>query len=94
MLVTVVGMAVSVLWFLIIKSHSDLNKIKFDVIHELESHLPAAIFKYQWELAEQGRGKTYLAVTAIEKWIPILFVALHLVLGLLVLLSLSEVVTW
>ena len=94
LLVTVVGMAVSVLWFLIIKSHSDLNRIKFDVIHELESHLPAAIFKYEWQLAEQGRGKTYLAVTAIEKWIPILFFALHLVLGILVLLSLSEVVTW
>ena len=94
LLVTVVGVAVSILWFLIIKSHSDLNKIKFDVIHEFENHLPAAMFKYEWELAEQGKGKTYQAVTAIERWIPILFVALHLVLGLLVLLSLSKIVAW
>ena len=92
MLVTVVGVAVSILWFLMIKSHADLNKIKFDVIHEIERHLPAAMFKYEWELAEQGRGKTYRAVTAIERWLPILFVALHDVLGLLVLLSLIEVI--
>ena len=94
LLVTVVGVAVSILWFLMIKSHADLNKIKFDVIHEIERHLPAAMFKYEWELAEQGRGKTYRAVTAIERWIPILFVALHVVLGLLVLLSLIEVINW
>ena len=94
LLVTVVGVAVSILWFLMIKSHADLNKIKFDVIHEIERHLPAAMFKYEWELAEQGRGKTYRAVTAIERWIPILFVALHVVLGLLVLLSLIEVIDW
>ena len=94
LLVTVVGVAVSILWFLMIKSHADLNKIKFDVIHEIERHLPAAIFKYEWQLAEQGRGKTYRAVTAIERWIPILFVALHVVLGMLVLLSLSEVIDW
>lgn len=87
-------MAVSILWFVIIKSHADLNKIKFDVIHEMERHLPAATFKYEWDLAEQGRGKAYRAVTAIEKWIPILFAGLHVVLGLLVFLSLSGVVDW
>ena len=52
------------------------------------------VFVQRTRMRCQGRGKTYLAVTAIEKWVPILFVALHLVLGLLVQLSLSEVVTW
>ena len=30
------------LWYLIIKSHANLNRVKFDVIHEFEQHLPAA----------------------------------------------------
>ena len=34
-----------VLWFLIIKSHADLNRVKFNVIHEFEQHLPAAMYK-------------------------------------------------
>ena len=73
LLIPVIGIPVSLLWYLIIKSHADLNRIKFvDVIHELEKHLAAAMFKYEWQLAEEGHGKTYRAVTTIERWIPIL----------------------
>ena len=58
LVVPVIGIPVSVLWYLIIKSHSDLNRVKFDVIHEFEQHLPAAMYKYEWQLAEDGRGKS------------------------------------
>ena len=51
----VIGILVSVLWYWIIKSPADLNRVKFDVIHKLEEHLTAAIYKYEWQLA--GRGK-------------------------------------
>jgi len=88
LVVPVVGIPVSLLWYLIIKSHADLNRVKFDVIHEFERHLPAAMYKYEWRLAEDGEGKSYRAVTAIEKWIPILFAILHVVLGIFIVLSL------
>ncbi len=91
LVVPVIGIPVSLLWFLIIKSHADLNRIKFDVIHELEQHLPAAMYKYEWRLAEDGRGKSYRAVTTIEKCIPILFAVLHVVLGIVIILSLVGV---
>lgn len=91
LLVPVIGIPVSLLWHLIIKSHADLNRIKFEVIHEFERHLPAAMYRYEWELAERGQGKTYRAVTAIERWIPVLFAVLHVILGILVILSLTEV---
>ena len=84
LLVPVIGIPVSLLWYLIIKSHADLNRIKFDVIHEFEQHLPAAMYKYEWQLAEEGHGKAYRAVTTIERWIPILFAALHVVLAIMV----------
>ena len=91
LLVPVIGLPVSLLWYWIIKSHADLNKIKFEVIHEFEQHLPAAMYKYEWALAERGRGKAYRAVTKIERWIPVLFAILHVILGILVVLSLTKV---
>ena len=94
LLIPFIGILVSVLWYLIIKSHADLNRVKFDVIHELEEHLPATIYKYEWQLAEQGRGKNYRAVTTIERWIPILFVGLHVVLGVMIILAISGVLDW
>ena len=87
-LIPIIGIPVSLLWYLIIKSHADLNRIKFDVIHEFEQHLPAAMYEYEWQLADHGQGKSYRAVTTIEKWIPILFAVLHLGLGAIITLSL------
>ena len=94
LLVPVIGISVSVLWFLIIKSHADLNRVKFDVIHELEQHLPAQMYKYEWERAQHGRGKSYRAVTAIERWIPALFAGLHVVLAIIMILAIAGVVDW
>ena len=91
LLIPLIGIAVSVLWYLIIKSHADLNRIKFGVIHEFEQHLPAAMYEYEWELADNGEGKSYRAVTTIERWIPILFGILHVGLGVVITLSLIGV---
>ena len=93
LVIPVVGIAVSLLWYLIIKSHADLNRVKFDVIHEFEQHLPTAMYRYEWRLAGNGKGKSYRAVTAIEKWIPILFAILHVVLGIFIVLSLVGIST-
>ncbi len=94
LLIPVIGIPVSLLWYLIIKSHADLNRIKFDVIHEFEQHLPAAMYKHEWHLAEEGHGTTYRAVTKIEQWIPILFAGLHVVLAVMVILAIVGVVDW
>ena len=94
LLVPVIGIPVSLLWYLVIKSHADLNRVKFDVIHEFEQHLPAAMYKYEWQLAEEGQGKTYRAVTTIERWIPILFAVLHVVLAIMIILAIVGVLDW
>lgn len=80
MLVPVLGILVSVLWYRIIKSHKDLNVVKFRLIHELEQHLPAVLYTYEWRLVEEGQGRLYRSVTDIERWIPVAFLTLHLVL--------------
>ena len=94
LLIPFIGIPVSLLWYLIIKSHADLNRVKFNVIHEFEDHLPAAMYKYEWHLAEEGQGRTYRAVTTIERWIPILFTALHVFLGIMVVLAVAGIVDW
>ena len=94
LLLPIMGVPVSLLWYLIIKSHADLNRIKFKVIHELEQHLPTEMYKHEWCLAEEGHGKTYLAVTTIERWMPILFAVLHVVLAVMIVLAIAGVVDW
>ena len=78
--VPILGIAVSLLWSRIIRSHKELNRVKFELIHELERHLPAAPYTCEWRLAEQGRGRTYRSVTGIERWLPWMFLLLHAVL--------------
>lgn len=77
LLVPVLGVVISIFGYQIIKSYRDLNKAKFEVIHELEQHLPAALFDYEWKIVEQGKGKSYKLVTYLEQRIPIVFIALH-----------------
>ena len=79
-LVPLLGILVSLLWLRIITSHRDLNTVKFEIIHELERRLPAALHAHEWRLADGGRGKRYRSVTDIERWIPLIFLALHVVL--------------
>ena len=79
-LIPVLGIPVSILWHRIIRSHKNLNDVKFRIIHELEERLPAALYAYEWRLANEGRGKPYRSVTDIERWIPLAFVGLHFVL--------------
>ena len=80
--VPTLGIIVSHLWSRIIQSHRELNRVKFELIHELERHLPAAPYTHEWRLAEQGRGRSYRTVTDIERWLPWTFLTLHVILGI------------
>ena len=92
--IPVIGMLVSLLWYLIIKSHADLNEVKFKVILEMERHLPAVMYDHEWKLAGEGKGKTYRAVTKIERWIPFMFAGLHAVLLVVTVLASIGVLDW
>lgn len=83
------GILVSLLWYRIIKSHADLNRVKFKVIHNFEQHLPAAMYEYEWLLANEGKGKAYLSVTKLERWLPISFGVLHATVLIVLLATLS-----
>ena len=94
LLVPVLGIPVSLLWHQIIKSHRDLNAVKFRIIHDMERHLPTALFQYEWQLAGEGKGRSYNPVAYIERWIPIAFVALHLGATVLTVLTVVGPMNW
>jgi len=75
--IALAGIALSLLSYFIIKSFRDLNTAKFKIIHELEERLPAALYAYEWQLLEEGRGKAYWPTTHVEKWMPLVFLAIH-----------------
>ena len=52
------------------------------------------MYKHEWKLAQEGQGETYRRVTAIERWIPILFAVLHVVLAIMIILAIAGVVDW
>lgn len=82
-LVPVAGVLVSLTWHRIIISYRDLNTVKFKVIHELEQQMPAALYDYEWQKAEKGRGKAYHPLTHLERWVPITFIVLYVLLAIL-----------
>jgi len=79
-LVPIAGLLVSLTWYRIITSYRDLNTVKFAVIHELESQMPAALYDYEWKKAEKGKGDAYHPLSHLERWIPIIFIILYVVL--------------
>lgn len=79
--IPVVGVAVCIAWKILITSYKNLNTAKFHIIHELESHLPVAIFRHEWQLLKKGRTPLYRPVSHVESWIPLAFGLLHIALA-------------
>lgn len=86
-IIPIAGLLVSLTWYSLIRSYKDLNTAKFKVIHELENFLPAALFRYEWHACELGKGKTYRPITHLERWIPLIFAGVYLVLSVYCVLS-------
>jgi len=68
-LVSVIGMALSVIWYVNIESFKLLNSAKFKVILEMEKELPCACFAKEWEYRDP---ESYPILTKIEKFLPIM----------------------
>lgn len=72
------GVVLCIAWWQLLRSYRDLNTVKFRVIHELEQHLPAALFAHEWDQAEHGRGWSYTPLSHVELAIPWTFFGVYL----------------
>jgi hypothetical protein len=76
--VAVAGLLVTLTWLWLILSYKSLNSSKFLVIHEMESELPLALFRYEWDVHSQRKDHTRLTVN--EVCIPMVFAVLYAIL--------------
>ncbi len=76
--ISVAGLAISYMWYRLVRSYKDLNSAKFKVVHEIEKSLPVSPYDAEWEAVGRGKNsKLYLPFTHIEIYIPWVFFALH-----------------
>lgn len=81
-LFAILGIIICFIFYFLIRSYKQLNTGKFAVIHEIEKHLPLALYKYEWQILGEGKDKSkYYPFSHIELWIPWIFGILYLVLG-------------
>lgn len=74
------GIALCVLWRVIINNYKYLNKVKFEVINDLEKNLPVKPYTNEWEkLDKLKESKKYRDGTKLEAILPIFFVVLYAV---------------
>lgn len=87
----ITGLVLCVAWRRLVRSYQQLNAGKFEIIHLLEKHLPAAIFKAEWHALGAGKDKSkYNPFTKTEAAIPVIFGGLYVaivVLGILIVMG-------
>lgn len=83
--VSVVGILLNINWISLLESYGRLNSAKIRVISEMEKNLPANIYDTEWKVMSERLGtRSYVSFTAIEKRLPMFFIALF---GILVCVS-------
>lgn len=77
-LVGILGIVLSVTWWLILLSYRQLNAGKFEVVDKLESILPVKPYAIEWILLGQGTdNKKYFPISRVEQIIPILICVVY-----------------
>ena len=77
--IAIFGLPLAYIWFRTLKSYRQLNTGKFQVVHDLETKLPAAPYADEWvKLGEGKNDKLYTPLTEVEAWVPKLFAAGYL----------------
>jgi len=90
-LVALAGIALSVAWWMLLKSYRELNGAKFSVINEMENNLEVRVFNKEWEILKTNRppgwrGK-YAELGTVERVVPLIFAALYVAVFVKALLS-------
>lgn len=76
-ILSVVGIAVCVVWLHSIESYKKLSSVKYHIVNEIERRLPLKPFTYEW--CTLNNEKKYLGLTNIEKTLPWLFILLYVI---------------
>lgn len=79
--VGILGIALCILWYVNIHSYRQLSSGKFQVIHEMEQHLPFPAYEREWEILRGGKeGKKYRQLTKVEQYVAFILAVPYSVL--------------
>ena len=85
------GTVLSLTWWLLLRSYRDLNRAKFRVIQDIEAQLPVTPFRDEWSYLKEDPvpwwRRRYAELGFVERIVPILFLAIHVVVAVRVVLS-------
>ena len=83
MIVGVLGLVLCVVWYVNIGSYRQLNKGKFEIIHEMEKKLPFPCYTKEWDVLDKGKDyKTYRRLSKVEQRVPIIMIIPYVLLML------------
>lgn len=89
-LLAFVGILICAVFWFLIRSYKQLNTGKFAVIHEIEKHLPLALFRCEWKILGGGKdNEKYYPFSHIELFVPWIFAVIYVVLGWYFLFKIS-----
>jgi len=78
--VPVAGLLVSFTWYSLVVFYRNLGASKYKAIHQMESFLPVAPFRFEWRSAHDEKARRHTGVTHLERMVPLTFAAIYLVL--------------
>ncbi len=78
-LLSVVGIILSISWIKLLASYGDLNSSKMKIISYIEKQLPASLYDAEWAvLSDKLNKRKYVSFTNSEKRVPILFILVYI----------------
>lgn len=73
----VLGVALAISWYIVIRSYRQRNTAKFHALMDLEQQLEYPFFTKEWEMLGAGKkSATYWCLTAVETALPCIFLLL------------------
>lgn len=77
---TVILICICGAWFYIVKSYSQLNSVKWEVVGVMEERLPASPWwRAEWQALGEGKDRSrYWPLTHVERWVPLVFILLYI----------------
>jgi len=86
-LLSLIGIIICIIFWYLLRSYKQINTGKFKVIHQIEQHLPIALYDYEWEILGKGKDKKiYYPFSHVELCIPWLFGIIYLAIGIICVL--------
>lgn len=78
-LLSAVGVILSVSWIKLLASYGDLNSSKMKIISYIEKQLPASLYDAEWAaLSDKLNQRKYVSFTNCEKRVPALFIVVYI----------------